>query len=80
MSTGTVTPKPTPMGLPRRVLFWASLPLALFFMAGGVLALPLEKYRHSSLPVWLLYTLLRFAVPGAVLGFLGVWLLRRLLH
>jgi hypothetical protein len=68
------------MGLSRKVVFWASLPLALFFIAGGILALPLEKHRHSSLPVWLLYTVLRFAVPGAVLGFLAVWLLRRVLH
>lgn len=68
------------MGPLRKVLFWASLPFAPFFMAGDILAWPLEKHRHSSLPLWLLYTALRFAVPGAVLGFVGVWLLRRLQH
>ncbi len=68
------------MGPLRKVLFWASLPLALFVLVGDMLAWPLAKHRNSSLPVWLLYTVLRFAVPGAVLGFLGAWLLRRLLH
>jgi hypothetical protein len=73
-------PEPVPMSPGRKVLFWASMPLALFFMLGGILASPLDKHRHSSLPVWLLYTVLRFAVPGAILGFCAVWLFKHFFH
>jgi hypothetical protein len=64
----------------RRVCFWLSLPVALFFMVGGLFALPLERHRHSSTPAWLLYTVLRFALPGAILGFCIVWFVRRISH
>ena len=30
-------PEPLPMSPARKVLFWASLPFALFFMLGGIL-------------------------------------------
>jgi hypothetical protein len=69
-----------PMSPARKVLFWASVPVALFFMIGGILAWPLDKHRHSNLAVWLLYTILRFAVPGAILGFVIVWLVKHFIH
>ena len=79
-AVSTEKPSPAPMSPLRRVAFWASLPLALVLMTGELLAWPLAKRRHSSFPAWLLYTTLRFALPGAIIGFCAVWLLRRILH
>jgi len=62
--------------LGRKILFWASLPFAFCFMFCGMLARPLEKHKHSSLPIWWLYTILRFAVPGVILAFCVILLLK----
>jgi hypothetical protein len=78
-ASDTEKPSPAPMSPLRRVAFWASLPLALVLMTGELLAWPFAKHRQSSFLAWLLYRILRFALPGVILGFCAVWLLKRIL-
>ena len=58
------------------VPFVLGVPFALLFMAGELLAWPLEKHRHRSFPIWLLWNLIRAALP-TVLLFLAILLLLR---
>lgn len=50
-----------------QILFCLTLPFGVLFMLGDLLASPFEKIRHNNLVCWLIWTLLRYSVPVAIL-------------
>jgi hypothetical protein len=61
-----------------KTLVILGMPFAILFMAGEIIAAPLEKYRHSNVFVWLLWKLLRMSVPIAIIFFSAFCLFRKL--
>lgn len=57
------------------VLFVTLLPMLI----GELIAQPLEKHRHKSVAIWVIWNVLRISVPIVVVAFGGFAVLRNIL-
>ena len=70
---------PRGLTVPETAFFVLTIPFAVAMALGDILAAPLEKHRHSTFAVWLLWNMVRLGAPWAIVSAVVVFAIRKMI-